>query len=183
MASHDQSVLYCYQKLLKLYPEAYRQEYEAEMVYTMEAMLVDADTPAAKWQFLVRASRDYLVSLTRQNVLALEDAVPATPPYIQRSSKLGLGLVAPFFIVCTYNCINQYLLHQAVPYAWLEAKTWIIYCIVLPLLAFIIVTTAGTRSLSEYVCKHGQLSSSRSIVYDWLLLGVPLVLLITLTLL
>jgi hypothetical protein len=180
MQDRDTNVLYFYRKLLQLYPLSYRQDYEEEMLATMQAMLLDAKTTTAKWQLLWRACKDYIVSLMQQNILAFEDVAPDAPQYIKRSSLWSTSLVLPFFIICAYNCLNQYVFRRTVPLNRLEAKTWVIYCIALPILAFVIVALAGTKSLSDY---HTRATNWRSVTYNWFLLGIPLGLLVTIVLL
>jgi hypothetical protein len=171
----NRAALYLYHKLLKLYPVSYRHDYENEMIDTMRIMLSDATTTNAKLSLLWRACKDYITSLTQQNIVAFEAAALKTPEYVRRSSKFSTSLVMPFFVICSYNLLNQYILHHATAYGW-EAKTWCIYCIFLPLVAAFILIFAGTRCLFE------NFKTRRNITCEWLLLGIPLSLLVTLAL-
>jgi hypothetical protein len=185
MKTRTSTVLALYRNLLRLYPRAYRNEYEEEMLQTMESMLADASTRSERAKLLWRACTDYVISLTRQNVIAFEDATPGMPHYVKQSSLLSTSLVLPFFIICTYNCITQYILKHSVPLARLEAKTWVIYCILLPSIAFGIVMLAGIKNLQIQLQRNGNELMKRhgSITYDWILLSIPVALVVTIALL
>jgi hypothetical protein len=178
-------VLPVYRKLLKLYPANYRQEFEAEMLNTMEAMLNDASSRGERWRLLWRACKDYLLSLTRQNMLAFDEIADDMPRYLKRSSYLSTGLVLPFFYVCLYNSLNQYVLKRGVPLLSFESKTWVIYGELLPTIAFGIVIIAGLRNVRYRLSVGRQRFTEhhRSTPYDWVILGMPIALLVTLVLL
>jgi hypothetical protein len=176
LSKQSQTVLYLYRKLLILYPASYRHEYEEEMIDTIQIMLADANTASDQWNLLWRACKEYIISLTQQNILAFENTASNTPDYVRRSSEFSTSLMLPFFIICSYNWLNQYILHHAIPYGEWESKTWIIYCIILPILAGIVLSFAGAKSLIENI------RSRQNIASQWLLLGIPFTLLIILIL-
>jgi hypothetical protein len=180
MKDRDSTVLYAYRTLLKLYPSAYRYEYEEEMLETMRAMLADSKGRTERWWLFWRACKDYVVSLTQQNITAYEVARITMPRYVKQYSLLSTGLVMPFFFICAYNSLNQYILKRSIPFGSIEAKTWNIYCTVLPLVAFGIVALGGFRSMRERKQKRHDSSGT---AYDWVVLGVPLSLLFTIVLL
>jgi hypothetical protein len=182
MQIQDKLILYFYNQLLKLYPKSYQEDYADEMSYTMQAMLHDNPGGLSKLGLLSRAAKDYCLSLFKQNSLAYASVVPSRPAYVQLSSKFSTGLVLPFFLVFTYNYSNQYLLKRAVPYANLEAKTWVIYCILMPLIAAVIVALAATKSLGDHLLFHKRSDMWAELLKDYSLLLVPLSLIIAIAL-
>jgi hypothetical protein len=162
-----------YKNMLKFYPRQFREEYAGEMEITFNAMVDECQTTKERLVLYKITFDDYLLSLVYQYILAFRNMFPERPNYVRFSNKLSLILLAPFFLSVCYNLSNQYIFNRVAPYAWLEQKTWVIYCIIMPLLALLILLLATTKSFSDrlYFNKTGQ--QWREVANDFIALALP----------
>jgi hypothetical protein len=168
----DNNGLSWYRVLLKLYPKAYRQEYQEEMLITFREMLSSVESPSERRQLFLRTLKDYFLSLTQQSWLATETSFNGAPGYVKRNVSVASCLVAPFFIVFMYNITSLRLLH-AVILSNLEAKTWVIYSIILPLLGFLLSVTTCLSGVYGQLLRREWHKAIDTTLHDWLFLGVP----------
>ena len=159
-----------YRILLKLYPKAYRKEYEAEMLTTLQEMYLEAESPKEKRQFLVRTIKDYFLSLTQQSLWATEQSFNDIPYAIKREFIISASLVAPFSIIFIYNIVSLVMRH-GVLLSHLEARTWVIYSIILPLFAIVLSAKTCISGIYGQLVKCQWSKASRTIIHNWLFLG------------
>jgi hypothetical protein len=127
----DTSDLGWYRLLLKLYPKAYRQEYADEMLATLQEMFAAAPSARDKRQLVVRIIKDYVLSLSRQNLYATTSSFNAAPYPIKRDTAISASLVAPFFIIFTYNTLSLIVRHTVTLHVHnilLCCRFWRLYC-------------------------------------------------------
>lgn len=163
-----------YRILLKLYPKAYRQEYEEEMLTTLQEMFLAAESPTKRRQLLVRTVKDYLLSLSQQSLWATEQSFNAVPYVVKRELTISAGLVAPFSIIFIYNIINL-VLHHGVPLSNIEARTWVIYSIILPLFALMLLVKTCLGAVYDQVLRREWRKALHTVLHDWLFLGAVIV--------
>jgi hypothetical protein len=172
VAAIDNNELGWYRILVKLYPKAYRQEYEEEMLTTLQEMLSSAESSTEKRQLFFRTLKDYFLSLTQQSLLATENSFNDAPGYVKRDISISSCLVAPFFLIFAYNVTSLYFHHAVILFGNLEAKTWIIYSIVLPLFALVLSVKTCLSGVYGQLLRHQWRKAIDIVFQDWLFLGV-----------
>jgi hypothetical protein len=163
-----------YRILLKLYPKAYRQEYEEEMLTTLQEMFAGAESRTAKRRLFVRISKDYILSLLQQNVWATTQSFNEAPRYAKRNLSISTFLVMPFSVIFLYNIMSLYFRH-VVRFSNLEARTWVIYSIVLPLFALILLAQTCFSSVYAQLMRRSWREAVRTIFQGWLFLSMTVV--------
>lgn len=129
-----------YAWLLRLYPAAYRHEYERELLQTTADMLDDAPTTLAKLGIWSRIACDLPFNIARQNLEYIGGNMHHDMPhYVKRNSLLSGLLLLPFFVAIAANSIDS-LVHNAHLYnSWLwRSPAIVLWVFYLPAMAFII---------------------------------------------
>ncbi len=161
-----------YRFLLKLYPKSYRLEYEEEMLTTLQEMFSSAKSSTEKRQILFRTFKDFFLSLTQQNILATENSFSEAPSYVKRDISISTCLVAPFFLIFTYNITSLYFHHTVIILGSLEAKTWVIYSIILPLFGLMLSVKTCLSGVYGQLQQYQWRRAISTVFRDWLFLGV-----------
>jgi len=139
MSSLEQRFPY-YRRLLRLYPAAYRRDYEAQILQTLADMLDDPEhSRAATW---ARALLDLPTSITRQQVSYTAAAMTSTPDYLKHYARTGAWLVTPFFLLVALNGLNGHTLRGTV--LW-HTNVLLVWLILLPSLAVLLNLAAWGR--------------------------------------
>lgn len=170
MAVSDQRDFGWYRVLLKLYPKTYRKDYEEEMLSTLKEMFAAAQTSVARRQLVLRTLKDYFLSLSQQSLWATEHSFNDAPGYVKRNVSISTCLIAPFFVIFAYNVMSFYFSH-AVTFGGLEAKTWIVYSIVLPVLALVLSVKTCLSGIYGQLVKRKWRKAIGIFFQDWLFLG------------
>ena len=167
MTTDNNRLVGWYRILLKLYPKAYRREYEEEMIDTLNSMFDETQSNADRRQLAIRVLKDYFITLTQENLYATEHSFNEVPLYAKRQLFLSTALVLPFFVVFIYNILSLYLRH-IVPLANLEIHTWVIYSIVLPAIGLVITVRACLSSVYSKLMHREWREILKIIQRDWL---------------
>lgn len=129
-----------YEKLLKLYPKAYRDKYGAEILQTLEDMLDDQPTSLGRAKVWLRTFLDLPIDVFNQNALAIgNDFINETPDYIKQNGFFSGLLLLPFFLIVAINAIDRALFNHTLYHSWLWSQVSIItWIVVFPSLAIAI---------------------------------------------
>lgn len=160
-----------YRLLLKLYPKAYRQEYEEEMLNTFQEMFSEAKTSANKRKLIVLIFKDYLLSLSHESLYATGNSFSEAPDSIKRNFAISASLVAPFFLVFMYN-ISSFVLHHGVALSGLESHTWVIYSIILPIFGLTMSIKTCFSGVYGQLVRHEWRQALSLFFQNWLFLGL-----------
>lgn len=176
--NNHQAALTWYKRFVRLYPRAYRDQYESEMIETFVAMLSDVHTRREYRALSKLVIKDYFVTILRQYATMIAITFATAPRLVKRSTFISLALIVPFFSIVFYNVLSLVMYHSVVPHIReLEAQTWVIYSIVLPLMAFFIIAwVAFQRTYISLRQRHWQ-QAGRTIFTDGLIVGMPVALL------
>lgn len=138
-----------YRKLLRLFPAAYRRDYEDQMLQTLADMLDDPNR--SRLSVWARTAADFPISLAREQAASVNTAIAQSPAYIRHSGMLGGVMVAPFFIIVAANALS----HQALYYSVLW-HTWVLFTwiIILPGLAVLLNAIALYRWMRQIAGGH-----------------------------
>jgi hypothetical protein len=133
-----------YRLLLKLYPTAYRREYETQILQTLADMLDDPErSHAAVW---TRAVLDLPTSVIRQQLSYTAVALTTTPNYLKHSARTGAWLVAPFFLLVALNSLSGRALRHTV--LW-HSNVLFMWLILLPSIAVLLNLAAWLRWVQQ----------------------------------
>lgn len=129
-----------YEKLLKLYPKAYRDKYGAEMLQTLEDMLDDQPSSSGRAMVWLRTCLDLPLNVLNQNTLAIGDNfIKETPDYIKQNGIFAGLLLVPFFLIVFVNAIDRAIFNHTLYHSWLWSQASIItWIVVFPSLAIAI---------------------------------------------
>lgn len=128
-------LLALYAQALKLCPKAFRDHYARPMLQTMEDMLHDQPSRAARCAMWFRATLDLPVSITQLNTTVIgESLVNDTPHYVKRASTAGGFLLIPFIVIIASGVLKNRQISHSQP--WIISL--FICLIALPALAFLL---------------------------------------------
>jgi hypothetical protein len=131
-----------YERMLRLYPEAYRERYAAQMLQTLEDMIDDQPTRFARLAIRLRAIAELPCSIAQQRILVIGGIMHhQTPHYLKRDALIGAILIVPFFITIASGILqNQPVMDN---HAW--AAFFTVLIIVLPAIAFVLNSISFMR--------------------------------------
>jgi hypothetical protein len=94
-----------YNKLLNLYPGAYKKRYRQEMLQTLADMLDDHETSmAVVW---ARTILDLPLSAAKQQLIYTGTVMKnETPSYVKRNAAISILLLLPFFTIIFLNSLS-----------------------------------------------------------------------------
>lgn len=128
-----------YSQLLKLYPQAYRQRYEQEILLAAADMLAEAPTRQARLAVRAQLAIDLPKNVGKQQLIALgEQGFTQLPNYIKYNGLVAALLLMPFVIALLANGVDKIFFGHTLqetrvwqrPYIGL----WILYFPILALL-------------------------------------------------
>ena len=124
-----------YDKLLRLYPKPYREQYGAQMLQTLADML-DAE-PEHKTSIWFRAIVELPFSLTKQQLLYAGGIMThQMPHYVKRNAVVSAALLVPFALALIANGLDTLLRNHTLYHSWLwQMPILTIWVLWLPILA------------------------------------------------
>lgn len=153
-----------YVRLLRLYPQTYRQRYEQEMLQTTADMLDDAATRQQKLAVWARIALDLPMSIMKQQLLYAGGIMQhQMPSYIKRNGIIASILLVPFFASLMANGVDRALNHQDLYGTWFW-HSWVLASFFLwfPELALLLLI----GSYVYFVAKHGDQSPWLKKLFD-----------------
>lgn len=146
-----------YRQLLKLYPDAYRQQYEEQMLQTLADMLDDPER--SKTTVWLRTIADLPISAAQQQLSYSAAALATTPAYLKHYARTGAWMVAPFFLLVLLNGLNGHTLRHTILWQTNVLFTWLV---LLPVIAALLNLAAWLRWI-HYSRHHNKLSAWQAI--------------------
>ncbi len=133
-----------YSRLLRLYPNAYRERYQTEMLRTLADMLDGAATEPERFRIWVRSAVDLPLSIAQQNLITAGEVMAMEmPSYIKVSGWVSGWLLMPFFAALTANLLDRVLYGHNLYHSWLwsypVAALWVM---ILPAVALAVSASA-----------------------------------------
>lgn len=163
-----------YNRLLYLYPTAYRQRYKEQMLQTLADMLDDAPSKSQRIAVWSRIIADLPISVMHQQVTYTGAVMTQdTPKYVKNSTLLGTIMLLPFFIILAAASIDKNLRQGTL---W-HFHVLFTFFVALPTLAFLLAVVAFISWIVERHQKE-QRSWLREVIdirRNWPLLGVIIV--------
>lgn len=160
-----------YQKLLYLYPAAYRKAYGEQMLQTLADMLDDTPSQSQKRAIWTRTLLDLPLSVMRQQLIYTGDVMTNdTPKYVKTSALIGAALLVPFFVLVIAHSLDSNL-QQSVFWHYHVLFT---FFVLLPGIAFLLAAVAFTSWLVErhHIDKKSWLRELMDIRRNWALFAV-----------
>ncbi len=129
-----------YSQLLKLYPKAYWQRYEQEILQTTTDMLNDANGPLAKAVVWLQLAIDLPINIFRQQLVYLGGSMQhEMPAYVKRNGLIASVMLLPFFAALGANGLDKIINNHTLLNSWVwHAPALNIWVIWLPTLAFLL---------------------------------------------
>lgn len=109
-----------YERLLGLYPKAYRERYGRQMLQTLADMLDDAQTRRQRLLVWMKVAADLPASVTKTQLQYSGGVMhDETPAYIKRTGLLTAGLLLPFFLALAANGLDKVINNHTLFNSWL----------------------------------------------------------------
>jgi hypothetical protein len=166
-----------------LYPREYRRQYEEEMLSFYTLMLHDAHSRREYAGVGIVLVKDFIKSVIRQHSIAITQRLAQKPHYLKIGTLFSIFLLTPYIFVCGYNLVAKNLLHRRTLLLQWEAHTWMYYCVLLPVCAFITITIVAVMRVYSAMTYGSSSIKVSEFAEDALLIGIPLTLLTTVALL
>lgn len=163
-----------YQKLLHLYPAAYRKQYGEQMIQTLADMLDDAPSSAQKASIWTRTLLDLPISAVKQQVTYTGAVMTErTPKYVKNSAIIGAALLVPFFVLVIAHSLDNNLQGSVF---W-HYHVLFTFFVLLPAIAFLLASVAFISWLVErhQTEKQSWFKELLDIRRNWYLLAVLIV--------
>lgn len=153
-----------YEKLLGLYPKAYRDKYARPMTQTLADMLGDQTNTRGKILVWLRVSLDLPVSIMNQNSLALGgNDMRETPNYIRRNGIIASALLVPFVLAILAGSLDHQL-HNS----WLwRTPALVVWVALLPALAFLLAVSSYILYAASSSLRQNWMSRLFDIKHTW----------------
>jgi hypothetical protein len=130
--------LISYKTLLRAYPKTYRNKYAGEMTQTLQDMLADQPSRAARAGIWLHTLANLPLSVTYQQLLALgNNLTHETPSTVKKAGVLSGVLLLPFFGALIANEVSQTFFGHALYQSWLwRTPVLTAWVLILPAAAF-----------------------------------------------
>ncbi len=165
-----------YSRLLRLYPQPYRQAYEKDILQTTEDMLYDCPSRLTRLGLWLRIALNLPASLTVQHLqYAAYELRHETPRYIKMNSLFSGVLLLPFFIAALANGLDGVVYGHTLYNSWLWSTpalaTWVLR---LPLLALLVAVSSYLYFIAASSRRHGIRRPTRllDLAHTWPILAL-----------
>jgi hypothetical protein len=141
-----------YSKVIKLYPDKYRQKYGEQILQTTADMLDNSQKRSSKAFIWLKVAADLPLNITKQQLqysggIYMKD----TPSYIKTSSIVSGLLLLPFFTALIANGLDKVINSHSLNGSWVWKMPllgiWVLY---LPLTAFVLAVGSYLFYLTKY---------------------------------